>query len=33
MAELDWGRARKVTLWTYEEPIGTLQSVMAWCRA
>lgn len=28
MAELDWGRAKKVTLWTYEELIGKLQSVM-----
>lgn len=28
MAELDWGRAKKVTLWTYEELIGKLQTVM-----
>jgi hypothetical protein len=28
MAELDWGRAKKVTLWTYEELLGKLQTVM-----
>lgn len=28
MAELDWGRAKKVTLWTYEELIAKLQTVL-----
>ena len=34
MAELDWGRAKRVTLWTYEELIAKLQGVLGyrWAR-